>query len=284
MKKVVIIGGSGFIGRHLCQKLLKSNNYQVSIFTRNIKTYKIISTESVVDKLDITCHYDIIINLAGEKIDKQRWSKSFKNKLYSSRIDTTEMIISYIKSTNVKPELLISGSAIGFYGGEFSHQLCFNWEQCALQAQQYGVSVALLRTGIVLDSNCGMLKKLLLPFKLGLGTIIGDGTQFMSWIHIRDYINITQLIIDKKCSGVFNMVSENPVTNHDFSILLAQRLHRPLFLRLPKFLVKLIFGEMGQELMLDSIQVFPEQIAVLGYSFLFPTLDRALADILASDS
>jgi uncharacterized protein (TIGR01777 family) len=277
--KVLIVGGSGFIGSNICRFLINKQKYCVTVFTRNAKKYKKIGNEFVVEKLDISLNYDIIINLAGEKIDKQRWTKKFKKQLYSSRINSTKMILDYIALTDIKPNLLISGSAIGYYGGTFSHQLCLDWEACAVKARDYGVKVALLRTGIVLSGEDGALKKMLLPFSLGLGMILGDGNQFMSWIHIKDYVSIIKLLMDSSIEGAVNMVSEFPVTNRDFSVLLAQILHRPLLLRLPSFLVRCIFGQMGQELLLDSIKVYPDQIIAAGYLFQFPSLELAFKDI-----
>lgn len=278
--KILIVGGSGFIGSHLCQYLAKQSDYSVTIFTRNTTKYKHIANEVVINQLDINLTYDVIINFAGEKIDKQRWTDKFKKELYVSRINATEMIIEYIRCTAIKPRLLISGSAIGYYGGRFSHQLCSAWEKCALQARRYGVVVAILRTGIVLSGDGGALRKMLLPFRLGLGMVLGQGSQFMSWIHIKDYIKVVEFIINKKLDGTFNMVSEYPVTNKRFSALLAKALHRPLLFRMPSMLVMWVFGQMGQELLLDSIKVFPEQIVAAGYTFQFSELDQALQDIL----
>jgi uncharacterized protein (TIGR01777 family) len=278
--KVLIVGGSGFIGSHLCKFLAQKSDYSVTIFTRNIAKYNHIANELVINQLDINVTYDVIINLAGEKIDKQRWTDKFKKELYVSRINATEMIIEYIRFTAIKPRLLISGSAIGYYGGKFSHQLCSAWEKCASQAKRYGVIVAILRTGVVLSGDGGALKKLLWPFRLGLGVVLGQGSQFMSWIHIKDYIQIVEFIINKDLDGEFNMVSEHPVTNKHFSVLLAKALHRPLLFRMPSQLVIWIFGQMGQELLLDSIKVFPEQILAAGYSFQFSELDQVFKDIL----
>ncbi len=277
--KVLIVGGSGFIGSSICRFLVQHQNYCVTIFTRNSSKYKKIANELVVEKLDISLKYDVIINLAGERIDKQRWTEKFKKQLYISRINSTKMILDYIALTPIKPKLLISGSAIGYYGGTFSHQLCLDWETCALKARDHGVKVVILRTGIVLSREGGALKKMLLPFYLGLGMVLGDGNQFMSWIHIKDYVSIVKLLMDSNIEGPVNMVSEYPVTNREFSVLLAKTLHRPLLLRLPSLLVRCVFGQMGQELLLDSIKVFPEQIIAAGYSFQFPSLELAFKDI-----
>lgn len=278
--KILIVGGSGFIGSHLCQHLAENSDYSVTILTRNIAKYNHIANELVINQLDSNVTYDVIINLAGEKIDKQRWTEKFKKELYTSRINTTGMIVEYIRVTAIKPKLLISGSAIGYYGGKFSHQLCSAWEKCALQARSYGVLVAIVRTGVVLSGDGGALKKLILPFRLGLGMVLGQGSQFMSWIHIKDYIKIIEFIINKNLDGVFNMVSEHPATNKHFSILLAETLHRPLLFRMPSRLVIWVFGQMGQELLLDSIKVFPEQIIAAGYTFEFSELDQVFKDIL----
>jgi uncharacterized protein (TIGR01777 family) len=192
------------------------------------------------------------------------------------------------------PTVLINGSAIGIYGNQgdsvlsenstfvpdFSQQLCTDWEQTARQAEALGVRVCLIRTGLVLGEGGGLLKRMLLPFKLGLGGRLGSGQQWMSWIHIDDWVAIVDTLINREdLQGAFNASAPQPVTNAEFSQTLAEVLHRPMLLPLPAWLLNTLLGEMA-ELLLGSQRVMPERLLSNGYTFQYENLQLALNQIL----
>jgi uncharacterized protein (TIGR01777 family) len=297
--KILMTGGTGLIGTHLCKVFLeKYKNSTVTILTRNQLLIRSSLSPRIkyINQLDnFDEDYDIIINLAGEPLNKGRWTESKKNKIVASRIDTTKNLVEYIGKLKTKPELLISGSAIGFYGSHqsqiftedskacddgFTHQLCKTWENTANQAKNFGVRVVNLRTGIVLAKDGGILKEMLLPFKFGLGCVMGDGSAWMSWVHIKDLCNMVIHIIENKdIHGPVNATTPNPVQNKDFSKTLAKTLNRPMFLTMPSFVVKILFGEMGDTLLLNGQRVLPNKITKAGYSYKFDNLKKALDDL-----
>jgi uncharacterized protein (TIGR01777 family) len=246
--------------------------------------------------LDKNAAYDIIINLAGAPLNTQRWTKHVKALIYNSRIHTTQKVIDYIQAAVIKPQLLISGSAIGFYGNGhqavftessppadagFTHRLCADWEKLALTAATCGTRVCTIRTGIVLGDG-GVLAAMLPAYKWGLGAQLGNGLQWMSWVHIDDLVGMVHyLMTHPSLTGPVNMTAPHPVTHLTFSRHLAKALHRPCVLKLPPFLVRLIFGEMGDTLLLQGQKVLPEKITQAGYQFQFPHLDHALKNILS---
>jgi len=294
---VLISGGTGFIGTHLT-KALTLAGHDVYILSRS----KHPSTNNItyldISALDnITKKFDAVINLAGAPIADQRWSSSRMTLLRQSRITSTNSILNYLRRCEYKPKVFISGSAIGFYGTtpsndaidesaqgdqSFSSQLCQEWEECAMKAStELGIRTCLIRTGIVLGSHGGALKRMLLPFRLGLGGVIGNGFQWMPWIHMHDIVDIIKLCIDNESiSGPINAASPNPVTNREFTKALANQLHRPALLPMPSPIVKLVFGQMGEELLLAGKKVVPSKALEQGYRFKFEHIDQALADCL----
>jgi hypothetical protein len=290
--KILITGGSGLIGSNLIPILRPCD---VAVYTRNVAMaeqilgHKIhfLSTLSHLDNLD---EYDVVINLAGEPIVAKKWSDTQKRKIEHSRWSITEEIVALINAGEDPPKLLISGSAIGFYGrqqdqiidenfstphDEFSHQLCERWESLANKAQSDKTRVCILRTGIVITRRGGALQKMLLPFKLGLGGPIGDGTQYMSWIHLEDMLRgIAHLITNESCEGIYNFTAPNPVTNEDFSRELAAALSRPCLFRVPEFVLRTMMGEMG-DLVLYGQRVVPNRLQESGYEFIYPEISQA---------
>ncbi|MDX2164707.1 MAG: TIGR01777 family oxidoreductase [Gammaproteobacteria bacterium] len=268
---LLITGGTGFIGTQL-QKHFAKKNIAVTLLKRDSP---------------IEGTFDGIINLAGHPLNKNRWNQKIKKLIYDSRISTTQRIVDYIKNTPHKPKFLISGSAIGYYEAEntFSHKLCHDWEKTAREAENYGVRVCLMRTGIVLGKNGGALATMLPAFKLGLGAQIGNGLQWMSWIHMNDLINMIDFIIThEEINGPVNFTAPHPVTHKAFVQTLAKTLHRPCLLKLPEFIVKMLFGQMGQELLLTGKPILPDKVLSLGYHFKFPLLKEALNDIFGDAS
>lgn len=297
--KIFITGATGLIGSHLVELLLKEG-HQVTAYTRNA----VKAVLKLGDRVDICSSlglpnllegYDAVINLAGESIGEGRWSEKRKNILIDSRLNTTQSIVNSIKSSKNPPSIFISGSAIGYYGSqgdkiiteessphdEFTHRLCKQWEEIAMEAQSSATRVCTLRTGIVLAPKGGMLSKMSIPFRWGVGSILGSGNQYISWIHIHDMVNgIIFLLNNKDAQGAFNMTSPNPVTNKIFSKSLAKALNRPCFFKVPSFVISLLMGE-ASTLVLDGQKAIPAKLNKYNFSFRYKDIDTALKDIYA---
>jgi hypothetical protein len=271
--KIAITGASGFIGRSLMEKL-GSAAYAVS----------------ARGNLDTIAGADAVIHLAGEPVS-QRWTKAVREKIRSSRVDGTRKLVDAMRSA--PPKVLVSASAVGYYGSrgdelltepsapanDFLGKVCQEWEAEARKAEAFGVRVVVLRNGLVLGKGGG-LDKMMLPFKLGLGGKIGDGRQWMAWIHLEDTLGLIEFAISHLgLAGAMNATAPNPVTNAEFTRELAHALQRPAILPVPKFALNLMFGDMAQ-IVYASQRVLPEAATRAGYQFRFPKLDLALADIL----
>ncbi|MBB1397507.1 TIGR01777 family oxidoreductase [Pseudoalteromonas sp. SG44-8] len=294
---ILITGATGLIGRHLCPELNKE--HQLTVLTRNPANATKLLGENInatdsLEEVDFN-NLDCVINLAGEPIVNKRWSEKQKQILRDSRITITQQISAAINQCDTPPHTFISGSAVGFYGRqsttvidesfvdvtpEFSHQLCHDWEQAALQAESINTRVCLLRTGIVLANNGGALAKMLPPFKLALGGPIADGQQGMSWIHIEDMINlIIHIINNVQLSGAINMTAPTSVSNSEFSQSLGKVLNRPAKITMPAWVLKLVMGEMA-DLLLYGQYVQPTKALESSYCFRYKTLDTALTNLL----
>lgn len=293
---ILITGGTGFIGSALSQNLVEQG-HDVIIKTRaralvkqplnSIEDLNQIASDEVID---------IIINLAGEPIANKRWSTKQKAKIITSRIGNTEQVIDLLKRLENKPELLISGSAIGVYGvaagdevvdesfagdESFSSELCRQWENAASQANTLGVRTCLLRTGIVLGKGGGALAKMLPAFKFFLGGRIGSGQQWMPWIHIADMVGIINYcMVNKALSGAINCTSPTPVKNDEFSLQLAKSLNRPCKFHMPPIAIKLLMGQMGEELLLSGRNIQPIKLLDSDFAFQFTQLDDAFKQII----
>jgi uncharacterized protein len=295
MKHILITGGTGFIGLKLCEHFLNLGD-KVSVLSRKKDHDNPLAQRvNFITDLSVPDHpYNIIINLAGKPLNENRWNEDVKKGIVESRIQTTRKVVNYIRAAKIKPDLLISGSAIGFYGSSldkiftedshpsdtgFTHQLCHAWEDEALKASSMGVRVCLIRTGIVLGKKGGALKEMLPPFKLGFGSVLGSGQQWMSWIHMDDVVgSIHFLTQHPELSGAFNLTAPQAVNNKTFSKVLAKALLRPCFLTMPRCMVKILFGEMGETLLLQGQHVQPFRLQEAGYVFKFGLLDQALKD------
>lgn len=297
--KILITGGTGFIGRALSHDLQEAG-HEVLILTRR-KEYSAPPTIKVVTwsppKLiltDIMSGIDAIVNLAGESIFGRRWTKRQKDLIRSSRIDTTRAIVESIKNVDQRPRLLISASAVGYYGphgdeyvteetplgDDFLAKLAKDWEAEALKAQELAVRVVLMRLGIVLEIDGGALPKMALPFKFFSGGPIGSGRQWFSWIHRDDVLGIIKFLLeDETISGAVNATAPNPVRNREFSSALGMALRRPSSFSVPGFLVRVALGEFG-DVILQGQRVIPERLLNAGYQFKYPEINEALKAIL----
>lgn len=294
--RILLTGGTGFLGQALCAELLK-HQHQLTIFSRQpdkvTKQYQgKVQAVSQFEQLSTNSQFDVVINLAGEGIADKPWTNKRKQALYDSRVSLTKDLVNWLKQCSHQPQLLISGSAIGWYGNqndnsvdensaphqEFVHDLCHAWEQAALVMQNPSTRVCIIRTGVVLAAQGGMLKRLLPVFKLNLGGRLGNGQQWFSWIGLDDFIAaILFLIHHPQVEGIFNFTAPHPVTNQQFTQIFAQHLHRAAPFPVPSIILKLLLGEMST-LLLDGQQVIPQRLINLDFDFKSPTLDQAFAN------
>lgn len=293
-KRVLITGGTGFIGSVLCPQM-RSLGYDLTVLSRQPadKVRLICGQVEVINDLEsLRSHtgYDAVINLAGEGIADKRWTDERKRILRDSRIGLTNTLVEIISSWAQPPEVMVSGSAVGFYGDqgntlvtegtaphdEFSHQLCKDWENAALKLQSLDVRVCLSRTGVVAGPGGGFLQRMILPFKLGLGGRLGNGRQYMPWVHRDDVVAaLIWMLETPEASGAYNVVSPNPSTNRDFTRCLASVLSRPAIFPVPAPILKMALGEMSR-LLLTGQQAMPTKLTNSGFGFLYPTLEKAL--------
>ncbi|MDP1635305.1 MAG: DUF1731 domain-containing protein [Gallionellaceae bacterium] len=348
--RILITGGTGLIGRQLC-KVLLAEGHQLTVLSRKPETVAVKCGAAVqaMAKLsewtpDMT--FEAVINLAGEPIVDERWTERRKQVLRDSRIALTEELVRRISAAEHKPSVLLSGSAIGYYGGrgdevleetsaagtDFPAQLCVDWEAAASAAEKYGVRprhggaepsgagvaashllpqtagfaitsdlasvvgspsrmasssisnvsevrVCLLRTGLILSRDGGLLGRMVPPFKLGMGARLGDGRQWMSWVHIVDYVTmVLRLLHDEQMRGPYDMTSPQPVTNKEFTARLAAVLHRPAAFVAPASLLKLSLGE-AASLLLEGQRVMPKRMLAAGQVIRFVKLEEALKDL-----
>ena len=286
----LITGGSGYIGQKLIQKI-NPKQHNITILSRKKQKFGYRTIQSL-DSIKNNENIDIIINLAGSRIDNL-WTRSNKKVLIDSRISTTNNIFKLIERLNNKPKLMLSASAIGYYGNNsrlnldetaqpqksFTFDLCNQWETAALKTQQLGVNTKIIRLGVVIGKNSNFINKIAIPFKLGLGGTLGSGQQFFSWIHIDDVVNGLLYLIDNHSTQTYyNFVSPHPVTNQQLTQAIGKVLHRPTIFNLPETLIKLIYGAMGQELLLQSKSISPKALQNAGYKFLYNQITPAIRD------
>lgn len=299
MKHILITGGTGFIGQELRMLLLQQGHY-ITVVTRNPKKYKdeaaknqqFISWED--DLTEVMNTVDAVIHLAGESIFSQRWNEEVKQRIYDSRIDSTRQLVKAMKKAESKPGVFVSASASGFYGNQgdnvldesnpvsddFLAQVCKDWEEESQKAAEFGVRVVNPRIGIVLEKNGGALEKMLPPFKLGVGGPVGDGKQYMSWIHRTDLCKALIYPIEhEEVEGPYNVCAPNPVDMNEFAETLASVINRPNLFRVPKLALQVMYGE-GAKPITDSIRMQPKKLQVHKFEFRFEELEEALADIL----
>jgi uncharacterized protein len=279
--RIGVAGASGFIGRHLTVALQQRGDETVAISLRDVPAAAAAATSCAT-----------IVNVSGEPVS-QRWTPRAKQRIEESRVDAPRRLIDALARSESRPTAYISASAIGYYGysdsetfsessppgTDFLARVCVGWEREALRASVAGMRVAIVRTGLALGTDGGALPKLLTPFKMGAGGTIGKGTQWVSWVHIDDVVQIYLRAIDG-ATGIFNATAPNPVTNAQFVHALGHVLHRPTAVHTPKIALRAALGE-GAEMLLNGQRVLPERTLAIGYTFTFTTIDAALASLLA---
>lgn len=298
--KILVTGSSGFIGRNLID-VLESRGDAVTRLIRSKNGAKPGSAywnpECSDMELETLEDYDAVVHLAGESI-AGRWTKEKKEKIENSRVKGTKLIAGSLAKLDNKPGVLIAASAIGIYGDRgdeilnessssgsgFLADVALRWEEALEPAAKAGIRVVKLRIGMVLGKDGGALGKMLLPFKIGMGGVIGSGNQYWSWISIYDLIGIILYAIqNKKLNGPINAITPKPVTNREFTKTLGKVLGRPTIFPLPAFVARGIMGEMARETMLASTRVVPEKLTAAGYTFSYPELENALTHILGAN-
>ncbi|HSW13368.1 MAG TPA: TIGR01777 family oxidoreductase [Solimonas sp.] len=295
---VLVTGGTGFIGRSLCVELLRSR-HSVTVLTRDVRKAVLLPfgtrVVNALERIDSAEPIGGIINLAGENLADGRWNAERKLELVDSRVQSTRRMLAYIANCKVKPQVLISASAIGWYGArgdepltesstsgkfdEFQAQLCRAWEAEARTAEKMGTRVCIVRTGIVLERDGGPLEKMLPAFRLGLGGRFGNGRQWMSWIHREDMVAILVWLLEHPdARGIWNATAPVPVTNAEFARDLGATLQRRALLPMPGWLLRLLIGGMA-ELLLTGQKVLPLRLQEGEFLFRHPRLPGALANI-----
>lgn len=299
MARILVSGGSGPIGTALVPTL-KASGAHITRLTRSGKAQATPDEESIPwnppEPLapDALSGFDAVIHLAGESI-VGRWSEDKKKKIRNSRVMGTRNVAQALAQAKDKPSMFLCSSAIGYYGDRgdellneesppgvgFLPEVCREWEAATRPAADAGIQTVQIRTGIVLSPKGGALGKMLTPFKMGVGGKIGSGKQWMSWIDVEDMVGaIHHILKSDLLRGPVNMVAPKPVTNEEFTKTLAGVLSRPAILPMPALAVKLVFGEMGETVLLGSQRVEPSQLISSGYPFRFRTLRASLENIL----
>ena len=295
--KFLITGSSGLIGSALVAYLTNAG-HDVRRLVRRAPLGRDLYWNPEEGLIDLSGlgKIDAVVHLAGENLAAWRWTEAKKARIANSRIESTRLLAKALAELDHKPKVLVSASAIGFYGHRgnelvdeksgagkgFLASLVSKWEQAAYPATEAGIRVVNLRTGMVLSGSGGALKKMLLPFKMGLGGVTGSGKQYISWVAIDDVVRIIYYAITtESISGPINVISPNPATNRQFTKTLGCVLRRPTIFKLPEFAVRLIFGEMANELLLASIRAYPNKLITAGYDFQYPELEPALIHIVS---
>ena len=305
--RVFVTGGTGLIGSVLVRRLQERGDAVVLLTRRPDYAQQTTGGQVAVvggdpmqagPWMDAVSDCDAVVHLAGEGIFKRRWWSAFKRLLRDSRVLSTQNIVAALakqpRRADGSPKVLVSGSAIGYYGphgaeelteesapgSDFLAQLSVEWEKAASAAQQHGVRVVLLRTGVVLAKGGGALAQMLTPFKMFVGGPVGSGRQYMSWIHIDDHVGATLLALDHaNLAGPLNCTAPNPVTNKEFSKALGRVLHRPSFMKTPGFILRVMLGEVAN-VVTKGQRVLPHKALQAGYQFKFTEVEAALREVL----
>lgn len=291
-QKIAVSGATGLVGSDLIKSLKLAGHSTTVLSRRNEGVGSILwDPAKGVTPPEALEGIDAVVHLAGENIAGSRWTAAVKERIRSSRVDGTRNLVKSLALLKSPPKTLVCASAIGFYGHRGEERLnesssvgsgyladvCKAWEAEALAAEKFGIRVVRLRIGVVLSKKGGALAKMLLPFKLGVGGIIGSGKQYWSWIGLNDLVRIISFCVENEAvSGAVNAVSPHPMTNYDFTKAVGIVLHRPTIFPMPAFAAKLALGEMADDLLLSSIRVEPDKLQSLGFQFAQPDLIACL--------
>lgn len=297
--KILLAGATGLIGQAL-SVCLEGKGHTIYRLVRNQshKPNTIFWDPSNVNTSENNAmDVDVVINLAGANIGK-RWNEKYKSEILDSRVQSTKWLVDYMLKCKHRPRVILNASAVGYYGdrGEeictegtsngtgFLAEVCQEWENQLVKAKEAGIRTVSMRFGIVLSKNGGALAKMLVPFKLGLGGVLGSGAQYMSWISVEDVVKaIVWMMENENIQGAVNVTSPNPVPNREFTKVLAGVLHRPAIFPVPAFVLKLAFGtEMAEEMFLASTRAVPEKLLQSGFVFESPGLKEALESLRIS--
>lgn len=307
-KRIIITGASGFIGKALVTHLI-NNNYEVVALSRDPATSKERLGERVIivkwdargalDWLEYADGAEAIVNLAGENVASGLWTKVKKRKIRESRLYAGQAVTEAVEKVAQKPKVIIQASSIGYYGSQegeildesspagsdFLAELTKDWEQSTRRIEEFGVRQVVIRIGLVLGKDGGLLSRVVLPFRLFIGGHFGKGKQWFSWIHIDD---ITQaihfLLINEHLHGAFNLTAPQQLVSKEFFKSVGNQLNRPSWFHVPAAVLKMFFGEMAEEMFLASQRVVPKKLLDAGYEFRFPTVESALEQILGSEN
>lgn len=295
---ILLTGGTGLIGQHLCQHWLRQG-HRLTVWSRRPEQVAKLCGAGVrgiarLDELGADEQVDAVVNLAGAPIADRPWTSARRALLWASRVTLTEQLLAWLASREQRPRVLVSGSAVGWYGDggerelteastpvkeDFASQLCIAWEETAQRAQALGIRVVLLRTGLVLAADGGFLSRLRLPYKLGLGGPLGDGRQWMPWVHIEDQVALIDFLVQHNdASGPYNACAPEPVRNREFARQLGRTLHRPAFIPMPALLLKAGLGELSI-LLLGGQRARPVRLLAAGFTFRFNDLQSALGNL-----
>jgi uncharacterized protein (TIGR01777 family) len=305
--RIFVTGGTGAVGSRLIPRLRERNDQVVVLSRRAALARKKFGSDCTVVEgnpmqagpwMDTINDCDAVVHLAGENVFRRRWRAAVKTLLHDSRVLSTQNVVQALLKNPQRPsggaKVLVNASAIGYYGptgdeeltedsppgNDFLAQVCVDWENAARAVEAGGVRLVIARIGVVLDREAGALKKMLTPFKLFVGGPIGSGRQYVSWIHNYDLVSQIVFALDHgDTRGPMNGTAPQPVTNKEFSKALGRVLHRPSFMRVPKFALRIRFGGVAG-LITTGQRVLPKKALDLGFQFQFPDIDGALQDVL----
>jgi uncharacterized protein (TIGR01777 family) len=301
-RTVLVTGATGFIGRALVKRLLERGDRVIVLARDPVRAHLILGAVPMVTTrlgdLPPALPIDAVVNLAGTPVMARAWTKERKRQLVESRVGGTRLLVDWLATRSQKPETLVSASAIGWYGTSgdaaldehapagdgFAAVLCRAWEREAVSAAALGMRVCRLRLGMVLGPEGGVLKSLLPTHRLGLGAIIGNGRQWLSWIHRDDAVELIQrAIADPLFSGAINATAPEPVRQAEFATALGRTLHRPVWLRLPAAPLRAMLGERAS-LILEGQRILPKRALEIGFAFRCPEIEMALRDLLVPEA